>query len=54
VTKAPKNPLYRYHLAMALYQKGDKEQARQELQTALANGPSKEEAASIHELIGKI
>jgi tetratricopeptide (TPR) repeat protein len=54
VTKAPKNPLYRYHLAMALYQKGDKAHARQELQTALSNGPNQEEAASIQELIGKI
>ena len=54
VSKAPKNPTYRYHLGMALYQKGDKAHAKQELQTALTNGPSKEEAASIKELIGKI
>jgi tetratricopeptide (TPR) repeat protein len=54
VTKVPKNATYRYHLGMALYQKGDKAHAKQELQTALTNGPSKEEAASIKELIGKI
>ena len=54
VNRAPNNPLYRYHLAMAFYQKGDKTHAREELQTALTNGPSKEEAANIQELIGKI
>jgi tetratricopeptide (TPR) repeat protein len=54
VTKVPKNPTYRYHLAMALFQKGDKLHAKQELQTALTNSPTKEEAANIKELIGKI
>jgi tetratricopeptide (TPR) repeat protein len=54
VSKVPTNPTYRYHLAMALYQKGDKAHARQELQTALTNRPSKEEEANIKELIGKI
>jgi len=54
VSKVPNNPTYRYHLAMALYQKGDKVRAKQELQTALTNSPSKEEAANIKELIGKI
>jgi len=54
VTKVPTNPTYRYHLAMALYQKGDKANAKQELQKALTNHPSKEEEAHIKELIGKI
>jgi tetratricopeptide (TPR) repeat protein len=54
VSKAPKNSTYRYHLGMALYQKGDKLKAKQELQAALSSNPSKEEAASIRELIGKI
>jgi tetratricopeptide (TPR) repeat protein len=54
VSKVPTNPTYRYHLAMALYQKGDKARAKQELQTALTNSPTKEEAANIKELIGKI
>src|SRR6266568_1801426 len=54
VTKAPRNSTYHYHLAMALYQKGDKVRARQELQSALSNNPSKEEAANIKELISKI
>ncbi len=54
LTRVPKNPTYRYHLGMALYQKGDKIQARRELETALRNGPSGEEAARIRELLGKI
>ena len=54
VSKVPNNPTYRYHLAMALYQKGDKARAKQELQTALTNRPNKEEEANIKELIGKI
>jgi len=54
VTKVPTNSTYRYHLGMALYQKGDKVHAKQELQTALTHNPSKEEAANIKELIGKI
>jgi tetratricopeptide (TPR) repeat protein len=54
VTKAPNNSTYRYHLGMALYQKGDKVHARQELQTALTHNPSKEEAANIKDLMGKI
>ena len=54
VSKVPKSSTYRYHLGMALFQKGDKVRAKQELQVALTNNPSKEEAASIKELIGKI
>ena len=54
VSKVPKNSTYRYHLGMALFQKGDKVRAKQELQLALGANPSKEEAASIKELIGKI
>jgi tetratricopeptide (TPR) repeat protein len=54
VSKNPKNATYRYHLAMALVQKGDKVRAKQELQTALTHNPSKEEEANIRELISKI
>jgi tetratricopeptide (TPR) repeat protein len=54
VSKVPKNSTYHYHLGMALYQKGDKLRAKQELQSALTNNPSKEEEANIRELIGKI
>ena len=54
VSKQPGNSTYRYHLGMALFQKGDKVRAKQELQAALSNNPSKEEAANIKELIAKI
>jgi tetratricopeptide (TPR) repeat protein len=54
VTKSPNNPTYRYHLGMALYQKGDKVHAKQELQTALGHNPSKEEESNIKELMAKI
>ena len=54
VNKVPTNSTYRYHLGMALYQKGDKVKAKQELQAALAHKPSKEEEASIKELMAKI
>jgi tetratricopeptide (TPR) repeat protein len=54
VSKVPKNSTYRYHLGMALFQKGDKMRAKQELQTALTYNPSKEEAANIKDLIAKI
>ena len=54
VSKQPSNPTYRYHLAMALVQKGDKVRARQELQAALSSNPSKEVEANIRELIAKI
>ncbi|MEO7649505.1 MAG: tetratricopeptide repeat protein, partial [Bryobacteraceae bacterium] len=54
VTKQPKHPTFRYHLGMALYQKGDKLKAKQELQQALASNPSKEEETNIKELIAKI
>ncbi|HSB15346.1 MAG TPA: tetratricopeptide repeat protein [Bryobacteraceae bacterium] len=52
--KNPDNPTFRFHMAMALVQKGDRPQARRELQTALQNKPSKEEEGKIRELIAKI
>jgi len=54
VTKLPGNSTYRYHLGMALYQKGDKPSARKELETALRSKPSQEEAAKIKELLGRL
>lgn len=53
-TKEPKNATYRYHLAMALFQKGDRPAARKELETALQSGPSKEEQTKIRDLMTKI
>ncbi len=53
VAKVPKSPTLRYHLAMALFQKGDRPSARKECELALQNNPSKEEAAKIRELLQK-
>ncbi|HVW10668.1 MAG TPA: tetratricopeptide repeat protein [Bryobacteraceae bacterium] len=41
VQQAPLNPIYHYHYAMALNQKGDTVDAKAECQLALANRPSK-------------
>jgi tetratricopeptide (TPR) repeat protein len=54
VVKAPKHPTYRYHLGMALSQKGDKINAVKELQEALKNNPGREEALKIKELLSKL
>jgi Flp pilus assembly protein TadD len=54
VAKQPQVPTYRYHLGMALYQRGDKPQARKELQGALEHKPSPQETAKIKELLGRI
>jgi tetratricopeptide (TPR) repeat protein len=55
-TLARKYPyaVFRYHLGLALYMKGDKTAARRELRTALSNHPSPEDKARISELLGKI
>lgn len=54
IAKQPEKSTFRYHLGMALYQKGDKLQAKKELQVALQKKPSKEEEAKIRELMGKL
>ncbi len=54
VRKNPSHPTYRFHLAMALFQKGDKPQAKKELDTALRSKPSKEDEAKIRELMARI
>ena len=41
VVKAPQNPTYHYHYAMALLQKGDRDTAPKECQSALADKPDK-------------
>lgn len=53
-TKQPDNSTYRYHLAMALFQKGDRPQAKKELQAALQRKPSKDEEKKILELMAKV
>ena len=54
VRKKPLEPMFRYHLALALLQKGDRARARQELRTALASHPSANDASKIQEQLAKI
>jgi len=54
VSKAPNQSTYRYHLGMALAQKGDKIKAIQELQEALKYNPSKNERDQIQQLLSKL
>jgi tetratricopeptide (TPR) repeat protein len=54
VGKRPNNPVYHYHLALALYQKGDKPGAKKELSTALSLKPSSADQLRIRDLMGKI
>jgi Flp pilus assembly protein TadD len=54
VTKAPKNPTFHYHYAMALMQKGDRENAKKECQTALSDNPNKPLDAEIRQLMSKV
>jgi tetratricopeptide (TPR) repeat protein len=53
VRKYPKYATFRYHLAMALFENGDKAGAKRELETALANHPSREVEMKIKELVSK-
>jgi tetratricopeptide (TPR) repeat protein len=54
VNKEPHAATYRYHLGMALAQKGDKPAALREFQTALKDNPPKAERDRIEEQIQKI
>jgi tetratricopeptide (TPR) repeat protein len=54
VQKDPQASTYRYHLGMALYQKGDTPHAAQELQTALKYHPSADERQKIQDLLGRV
>ena len=53
-TKVPTNSTYHFHLAMALAQKGDKNEAAKQCQLALANKPNKEEEGQIRDLMTRI
>jgi len=46
----PQNPEFRYHLAMALLEKGDKQQAKIQLQNALTSRPAPEMEKKIRTL----
>ena len=54
VIQAPQNPVFHYHYAMALNQKGDREGAKKECQVALNNRPTKAQEAEIRKLLAKI
>lgn len=54
VRKYPDNPTYHLHLAMALLKKGDRPQARRELDQAQRHSPSDREQAQIRDLRTKI
>ena len=53
VHKNPHVALFHYHLAMALFEQGDKEGARKELAAALVEHPAPQDEARIRELLNK-
>jgi tetratricopeptide (TPR) repeat protein len=54
VIREPANPSFHMHLGMALYDAGDKIQAKKELETALRHKPSLTEQAKIKDLVARI
>jgi tetratricopeptide (TPR) repeat protein len=54
VTNYPNEPMFRYHLAMALVLKGEKAAARKELEGSLNHHPSKDDVVKIRALLSKI
>ncbi len=54
VTRAPENPGFHLHLGMALYDAGEKQLAKKELEAALRHKPSGAEETKIKELAAKI
>jgi len=54
VAKHPEKASWRYHLAVACYQKGDAVRARRELEAALRNKPDPKEEGQIRELLAKL
>jgi tetratricopeptide (TPR) repeat protein len=54
VRQEPDRSTFRYHLAMALAQKGDKASAKKELEAALKKQPAKDEEQKIRELLQKV
>jgi tetratricopeptide (TPR) repeat protein len=54
VRKNPDVSAFRYHLATALYQKGEVAKAREQLEGALTKRPSPEEEGKIRDLMGRI
>jgi tetratricopeptide (TPR) repeat protein len=54
VDKVPTQATFRYHLGLALYNKGDKSQAARELRESLKYNPSKDERDKIQQLLSQI
>jgi len=54
VTRNPDNAAFHVHLALALYQKGDRPGAKRELQAASHNNPDQKQQDKIKELLAKI
>ncbi|HYO83147.1 MAG TPA: tetratricopeptide repeat protein, partial [Bryobacteraceae bacterium] len=54
IQKQPQRATYHYHLAMALFQKGDRASAKKSCEVALSQKPSKAEEDQIRELMSKI
>ena len=54
VNQKPDSPTFHLHLAMALYQKGDRPTAKKELEAALRNKPSEKEQSEIKQLMAKV
>ncbi len=54
ITKAPNQSTYRYHLGVALSQKGDKPGAIKELQQALKDNPERDEKEKIQQLLSRL
>lgn len=54
VRNNPGSMTYRYHLGAALYQKGDQQRARTELQAALSSKPMTRDEPKIRELLARL
>jgi tetratricopeptide (TPR) repeat protein len=54
LSKKPEHVTWRYHLAIALVQKGDRLQAKKEIETAMKNNPTADETQKLKELLGRI
>jgi len=54
VKRSPERAAFHFHLAMALFQKGDRQGARRSLDTAIKKNPSKDEEAKIRDLMAKV
>lgn len=52
--KDPANATFRYHYAVALFQKGDRVSAKQQLQTALSGRPAKQTESDIRNLLAQL